>query len=148
MLQAFRPLLEKDEEDGEDDAGESGDVVPLDGLPLEENGDDEGEDRQRNDLLDDLQLHKVERAAVLVETDAVGRDQKAVFEESDAPGKEDDPDERPVAGDLQCIEFEVPVPGKSHQDVRKNEHQYRPKSVHRGTKIIIFDFFRLFAIFV
>ncbi len=39
-------LFQEGEEDGEDDAEEGDDVVPVDGLSLEDEGDDDGEDRQ------------------------------------------------------------------------------------------------------
>ena len=71
-------------------------MVPLKSLPLEHHCDDDSEHGEGDDLLDDLELHDVERSAVAVEADSVGRDLGAVFEESQAPGQEDYQYERPA----------------------------------------------------
>ena len=78
-------LFQEGEEDCEDEAGESDEVVPVDGLSLEDEEDDNGEDREGDDFLDDLELDEIERAAVLGVADAVGGDGQAVLEESYAP---------------------------------------------------------------
>ena len=80
-------LFQEGEEDCEDEAGESDEVVPVDGLSLEDEEDDNGEDREGDDFLDDLELDEIERAAVLGVADAVGGDGQAVLEESYAPRK-------------------------------------------------------------
>ena len=67
-------LFQEGEEDGEDEAGKSDEVVPVDGLPFEDEEDDNREDREGNDLLDDLELDEIERTAVLGVADAVGGD--------------------------------------------------------------------------
>ena len=54
-------------------------MVPLKGLTLEKKGYNQCEDRQGDHFLDYLQLHKVERATVIDETDAVCRNLGAVF---------------------------------------------------------------------
>ena len=123
-------LLQEGEEDGEDDAGEGGDVIPVDGLTLEDERDDDGEDRQGNDFLDDLELDEAERTAVEGVADTVGRDGEAVLEECYAPGEQDDQYERPARGYLHFIQFEVPVPCERHEDVRADEHQYGPNTLH------------------
>lgn len=85
-------LLEEGEEDGQDQADEGGEVVPVQGFALEEEGDDQGEYGERDGLLDHFELHEVERAAVSGVADAVGRDGEAVLEECYAPGEEYDQD--------------------------------------------------------
>ena len=81
----FLKLFQKYEEDGEDEAGEGYEMVPLQGLAFEHDCDHEGEDSERDHFLDYLQLHKVERSAVAVETDAVSGYLCAVFEERHTP---------------------------------------------------------------
>ena len=115
-------LFQEGEEDGEDEAGEGDEVVPVDGLPLEDEEDDDGEYRQGDDLLDDLKLDKVERSSVLGVADAVGRDCEAVLEEGYAPGEQDDHDKRPARRYLHFTQFEMPVPCECHEDVRADEH--------------------------
>ena len=104
-------------------------MVPLDGLSLEKEGDDDGEDGQGDHFLDDLELHQVEGAAVALEADPVRRDGEAVLEEGDAPGEQDDEDERPAGGDFHLLELEVTVPGERHEDVREDEHDDGPDAL-------------------
>ena len=98
-------LLQEGEEDGENQAGEGCEMVPVEGLSLEDEQDDYREDRKGDHFLDDLELDEVERTAVLGVTDAVGRDGEAVLEEGDAPGEQDDQDERPARRNLHFTEF-------------------------------------------
>ena len=44
-------LLQKNEEDGHDEAEECGDVIPVKGLALEKDGHDDREDNKRDNLL-------------------------------------------------------------------------------------------------
>ena len=122
-------LFQEDEEHREDQAEEGGEVVPLEGLALEEEVDDDREDGQGDGFLDDLQLHEVEGTAVAGEADAVGRDGEAVFEEGDAPGEQDDQDQRPAGRDFHLLEFEVAVPRECHEDIRADQHQDSPNSL-------------------
>ena len=130
-------LFQEGEEDGEDEAGESDEVVPVDGLSLEDEEDDDREDRQGDDLLDDLQLDEVERSAVLGVTDAVGGDRQAVLEESYAPREQDDQDERPARRYLHFTQFQMPVPCECHEDVRADEHEYGPNTLMHFACLLI-----------
>ena len=104
-------------------------MVPLHGLALEKEGDDDGEDGQGDHFLDHFELHQVEGTAVAVEADPVRRDGEAVLEEGDAPREEDDEDERPAGGDLHLLEFEMTVPRECHEDVREHEHDDGPDAL-------------------
>ena len=55
-------------------------MVDGEGLILEEDQHEDGEDGQREELLDDLELPEVERAAVADEADSVGRHHEAVLD--------------------------------------------------------------------
>ena len=105
-------------------------MVPLDRLSLEQEGDDDGEDGQGDHLLDDFQLHQVERTAVAQEADPVGRDGEAVLEEGDAPREQDDEDEGPSGGYFHLLQLEMAVPREGHEDVGKHQHQNSPKPFH------------------
>ena len=89
----------EDEVDGGDEAEGCGGMIPVELLVLEDEVGDDGEDHQRDALLDDLELHEVEGTAVVDEADAVGRHLTAVFEEGDHPREGDDQIEGPVGGD-------------------------------------------------
>ena len=105
-------------------------MVPLDVLSLEHEHHDDGEYRERDDFLYHLELQQVERAAVALEADAVGRDREAVFKEGDPPGKQDDQDERPGRRYFHFLEFKVAIPRECHEDIGKNQHQDSPETVH------------------
>lgn len=78
--------------------------------------------QQGQHFLDDLQLHQRERSSVAVKTDAVCRYLQAVFKERDAPRKEDDEDERSgVREETFVLQFQVSVPRKRHEDIRRQE---------------------------
>lgn len=70
----------------------------------------QGEDAQRDDLLEDAQL----RGAELPVGDAVGGHLEEVLEEGDAPAQEDDEQQRKAPFGQ---ELEMAVPGEGHEDV-------------------------------
>jgi PLP dependent protein len=105
----------KHEEACRDQADSRGGVVPAQMFAEVEEGED-GEDDERNDLLDDLELDGREA----VGADAVGRHLEAVFEEGDAPADQDDLPQRFLA------EFQVAVPGEGHKDVGEDEQDDCP----------------------
>ena len=72
-------------ENGQHQAGERRQVIPLQGLALEDEQHDDGKDRQGDDFLNDFELHEIERSAGAGKPDAVGRHGKAILEKSDAP---------------------------------------------------------------
>ena len=60
-------------------------MVPLERLSFEKYSDHDSEDCKGYDLLDDLQLHEVERTSVFNVADPVCRDLSAVFKEGYSP---------------------------------------------------------------
>ena len=106
-------------------------MIPLDGLSLEQEGDDDGEDGQGDHFLDDFQLQQVEGTAVAHEADPVGGDGEAVLEKGDAPRKQDNEDEGPSGGDFHLLKLEMTVPGEGHEDIREHQHQNSPKPFHK-----------------
>ena len=60
-------------------------MVPLQGLSFEHDGYHECEDCQRYHFLDDLELHDVERTAVVYEAYLVGGHLGDVFKEGYSP---------------------------------------------------------------
>ena len=114
-------LFHEHEVDGQNQAAESGQVVPVERLAPEEHRGEDGEDDERDDLLDDLELHERERSAVARESDAVGRNLTGIFGQGNEPREQDDAEERPVGDDLHFLKFQMPVPGEGHEDVGYHE---------------------------
>ena len=80
-----KKLLFEGKKHREDDEEESDDMVPSEGLGLEDRDHDDGKDGQRDGFLYDFQLDKVERSTVLHGTDAVGGNHEGIFEQGDSP---------------------------------------------------------------
>ena len=103
MVIAAGMSLHEDEVHRQDEADEGRQVIPMQRLALEEQCGEHGEDDERDDLLDDLELHQREGTAVAREADAVGRNLAGILEERDAPRKEDDGKQRPMGGDFHLL---------------------------------------------
>ena len=103
----------EDEEGGGDEAEACPEVVKAEALAHVDHGED-GEDDHGDDFLDDFEL--AERVGL--EANTVGGDLEAVFEEGDAPAKEDRDEEGPV-----FEVFEVAVPGIGHEEVGAGEEE-------------------------
>lgn len=78
-------LFHEDEIDGADNEEEGEQVVPVQILTLEHDVGNHGKNTETDALLDDLQLHEIERATVTIETDAVGGHLTTIFKQSDTP---------------------------------------------------------------
>ena len=75
----------KDKIDGSDKTEGCRRMVPMELFVLEDKVGDDGEYYQRDALLNDLELDKVERPAIIDKADAVGRNLAAVLEEGNHP---------------------------------------------------------------
>ena len=113
-------------------------MIPLQGLVLEHECDDDCEYRQGNDFLDYLELHQTERAAVVDEAYPVGRHLGAVFEEGYTPGEKYHKDERPAGRNLHFLKLEVAVPCECHEDIGCNKEQYCAQCFHHHVCPILF----------
>lgn len=98
-------------------------MVDGEGLVLEENQHEDGENGQREELLDHFQLPEVERSAVFNESDAVGRYHEAVLNQCDAPAEEDYQRERQLAEPGCALQFQMTVPRERHKYVRTYQQQ-------------------------
>jgi len=112
----------------------------MERLPLKEDVGHDGEDDERDALLDDLELHEAEGTAVALEADAVGRHLAAIFKESDAPRENDDAQQGPIGRDARLLQPQVTVPGQRHEDVAAEKQQNGINSGHesaifRGAKL-------------
>ena len=78
-------MSSKDVRDGTDDEEECQYVVPVQVGTLKHNVSNDTEYCQRDALLNDLQLNKVEWPSILYKAQSVGWYLTAVFKEGDAP---------------------------------------------------------------
>lgn len=92
-------------------------MIPLQCLSLKLDIGNEAKDNQRNNFLNNLQLHERKGAAIAFEANSIGRHLTAIFEESDSPREGNHANERPVAACTCLLQFEVTIPGKRHEDV-------------------------------
>ena len=94
-------------------------MVPAQRVGFHEDQREDGEHRERHDLLNDFQLPDRERTAEFGASDAVGRDLKAVFEQRDSPAQQDD-GEYPESFEFG-FEGDMPVPCQRHEGVGNHE---------------------------
>ena len=92
-------------------------MVPMQSFALEQDSGENGKDNQRDDLLNDLQLHQRERASIAGKAHAVGRDLKRIFSQGYAPRKQNHRIQRPAGRHLHLLQLQVAIPGKGHEDV-------------------------------
>ena len=99
-------LLVENKENSHYQANEGGQVVPAE-VVLENNDGKERKYRERDALLDDLELNDTQRAPVAFKPNAVGRHPDAVFKQSHPPAKNHDRVDRPGAevDDLHGLEL-------------------------------------------
>ena len=92
-------------------------------FPLEEHRGEHREHDERDDLLDNLQLHQRERPPVARETDTVGRYLECVLRQRDAPREQYHRVQRPIRADFHFLQLQVTVPRERHEDVRHDQQQ-------------------------
>lgn len=116
------PFVEYKESAGSDE-GKSCEMVPFYCLSKIESGERD-EDQERNDFLHRLEFSRRVNGVAA----AVGGDGEAVFNEGDAPACQNHCPQRPI------LEFQVAIPGKSHEDVGNAEkHDWHAGGVHGGS---------------
>lgn len=107
-------LFFEDEVDGQNKAGEAHKVVPFKTLVHEDNHK-EGEHRERDNLLDNLQVPQCEWTTMNLTTNAVGWYLEAVLQKGYTPAEEDDGYDAEL---LQLrAEGDVAIPRQSHEYV-------------------------------
>lgn len=107
-------------------------VVPFEHLVFEEQGGKERENHQGDDFLQHFELDQRKGTAIFAEADAVGGHLKKILKQGDAPADEHHRYQAQLAEPLHFVEFEVAVPGKSHEDVRQDEQTNGVKCFHGG----------------
>ena len=94
-------------------------MVPAQGVGFHKDQREDGEDRERYDLLNHLQFPDRERTSEFGAADAVGGDLEAVFEQRDAPAEQDD-GQHPEALYFG-FESDMPVPSQCHKGIGKDQ---------------------------
>jgi len=90
-------------------------------LALEEDVCYDAKYYQGDDFLNDLELHQVERTAIIDEADSIGGYKEAVLYACNHPREAYDGNQRPVGRNAGLVEFKVSVPCKRHKDVAANQ---------------------------
>jgi hypothetical protein len=112
-------LFQEHEEHRSNEASEGYKVIPLQRLALEEDDGEECKDGDRDNLLNNLELHQRERTAIAHEADAVGWHLTGILKERQEPADEDNDVERGVVRDeLHLLQLQVSVPSERHENVR------------------------------
>ena len=85
----------------------------------------DGENRERNHLLQHFELNEREWAAIAIKPDAIGRHLKAIFKQGQSPRKQNDGIERPIGAVARELQLQMAIPCKSHEYVRHDEQRHR-----------------------
>ena len=106
-----------------DDEEKGDNVIPARRLP-EQEADDNREDDDGNAFLHNFELDQSE----VSRADTIGRDLEKIFKKCEKPACKHYQSKRLV------FEFQVPIPGESHEDVRDEEEQRRSR--HRSINFL------------
>lgn len=123
-------LFAEDEVDGQNQAEESCEVVPAQRVGAHEHQGEDREHRQRDDLLNDLELPDRIGAAEFGASQAVCRDLEAILEQGDEPAHQDNGQE-PETLEMR-LEGDMAVPRKGHEGVRDDEQYDSGESAVHG----------------
>ena len=97
-------------------------MIPLQRITLDKEHRKEGEDDQRDNLLNDFELPQRERASKLMAADAVSRHLKAVLEECNTPADKYDGNN---AVTLQTrLKGDMTIPCQGHKDIGADKKSY------------------------
>lgn len=102
---------------------ESHKVIPVQMFVFEKDGHKDGEDCERDHLLDDLELHEAEWPTILRIPDSVGWHHKQILKQGNTPREQDDNNQWPVCTDALALQFEVSIPCEGHDNVAHNEQR-------------------------
>lgn len=114
-------MLFEDEIYCKDEKTETNEVVQREMFILEENDSEQGKDGERDDLLNDFELPKVKRTAIAGIADFIGGYLETIFKEGNAPADDNDEGKTDIAEPAHLLEFEMPVPCKSHENIGDNQ---------------------------
>lgn len=96
-------LFHKDKVDGGNETEGSGCMIPMERLPLKYYVGDYCKDDERNALLNNFQLHQVERSPITDEANAIGWYLTTILEESYHPAKCYDAYQWPVTAHARLL---------------------------------------------
>ena len=99
-------------------------------LTMEHHGGNDRENDERDDFLNDLQLHETERSAVAFEPYAVGGNLTTVFREGNKPREQYYSYERPMTRNATLLQFEMAVPSQCHENIAAYQQQNSIYNVH------------------
>ena len=108
----------EDEIDGQDEEDETDQMVEAHRLRPEQHHREDSEHKQGYGLLDHLQLPQGERTAIIDKARPVSRNHKTVFDARHQPTQQDDHWQRQFREPGVGLQFQVPIPGTRHKDIR------------------------------
>ncbi len=118
MRRVFRQALILGQEiDRQDEKRKADEMVEAQGLALEEEDREDGEHRERDDLLNDFELDEAEGAAIANVANAIGWDLAAIFKKSHTPTDEYDGEQRQVSAPLCGAQAQMTIPSYGHKAV-------------------------------
>ncbi len=96
-------------------------MIHPEGFRFKHNDNKKGKNNQRDHLLDHLELPEIERPAVFMEPDPVGRNLEDIFKKGNAPTDEDHRKQPQLAEKIPLAEFQMTVPRERHKSIGKQQ---------------------------
>ena len=94
-------------------------MVPLQRFASETDNGEDGEDGDRDNFLDHLELHECKGTAIAHEADTIGGHLTGILEKRQTPADKNNNVERGVVRDeLHLLQLQVTVPSECHEDIR------------------------------
>ena len=128
----FSELLFEDKVDGQYQKYESQQVVPPESLGFKKDQSENRKYSQRDHLLNHLELEKRKRTAVASESDAVGRNLKHIFEQSNTPTQQNNSEQGQIIEPPLPLQPQLPIPCKSHKNVGYDQQTDSQIGFHNG----------------
>lgn len=105
-------------------------MVPLQLLALKQHVGYDTEHNERDNLLDDLELHEREGATITQKTNTIGWYLTTILQKGDNPREENHADQRPMTANARIGQLEVAIPGQRHEHIAQNEQQNGIDALH------------------
>lgn len=118
-------LLFKDKENSKHQKAKADQVIELYCLVFKKDKRENHEYHQRDHFLQYFQFNQRKGTPVFLKSYPIGGYLKEVFKEGNAPTDQNDADQPEIFKPLQVFELQMPVPGKGHKGIGKNQQDNR-----------------------
>lgn len=92
-------------------------MIPMKFLTLEHDISDYSKYQYGERFLNDLELHEIEWTSIPFEANAIGWNEKTVFDEGNGPREDNDTNKWPIGTYTALLKFQMTIPSEGHKNV-------------------------------